>query len=139
MVYLDTSALVKLYVAEAGSEWTRSLVGENEGRLFTSIVTYPEVFSMLRRSVRERRLSTVRYQEQRRFFLADWKVLHVVSLTAAVLGPAEDLIERHGLRGYDAVQLCSALWIGRPVFGCFDQQLRRAAEGEGLRVAPERV
>jgi hypothetical protein len=40
------------------------------------------------------------------------------------------------LRGSDAVQLCSALWIGRPLFASFDTRLRQAAEAEGLTALP---
>lgn len=58
--------------------------------------------------------------------------MHVVELTRAVVAPSARLIARHGLRGYDAVQLCSALWTGRPWFSCFDLRLRVAARAEGL-------
>jgi hypothetical protein len=34
------------------------------------------------------------------------------------------------------VHLCAALWIGRPLFACFDTRLRAAAEAEGLTPVP---
>lgn len=138
MLYLDTSALAKLYVIEPGGEGVSSVVAENEGRLFTSVATYAEVLSVLGRCLRERRISRRRYQFQKQAFLADWRSLHVVELTEDVLSPAGSLIERYGLRGFDAVQLCSALWVGRPLFACFDLRLRRAAEAQALTVVPPR-
>ena len=62
--------------------------------------------------------------------------MFVVELTAEVLSEAARLIERHGLRGLDAIHLCSALWIGQPSFACFNDRLRIAAVAEGLPLAP---
>jgi len=137
VLYLDSSALAKLYITEPGGQQVRALAEANRGRLLTSVVTWAEVVSALARSRREERISRQEYQLQRRAFTADWVALHVVSATVPVLAPAERLIERYGLRAYDAIQLCSALWIGRPVFACFDERLRRAAAVEGLPVAPD--
>lgn len=136
MLYLDTSTLTRLYVTETESEGVRSLVAEHENRLFTSVVTYAEVLSVLARCLREKRLSTRRYQAHKRSLKADWNGLHIVDLATQVLAPAERLIERHALRGFDAIQLCSTLWTGRPLFSSFDQRLREAAEAEGLTVIP---
>lgn len=137
MLYLDSSALAKLYVAEPGSEDVRVLVEAHRGRLFTSVVTWVEVQSALARCWRERRISHAQYQSQHQGFAADWRMLHAVNLSLPVLAPAERLFQQHALQAYDAIQLCSALWIGRPVFACFDARLRRAAAAEGLSVAPE--
>jgi uncharacterized protein len=48
------------------------------------------------------------------------------------------LTHRHGLRGYDAVHLASALALTstRIVLATWDADLRRAAVTEGLAVAP---
>lgn len=136
MLYLDSSALAKLYIAEAGSQDVRALVESNRGRVFTCVVTWVEVLSALARCRRERRISPREYQLQQRAVAADWGLWHQVNVTLPVLAPAKRLIERYALRAYDAVQLCSALWVGRPMFACFDQKLREAAAGEGLRPAP---
>lgn len=136
MLYLDSSALAKLYVAEPGSEDARALVQAHRGRLFTSVVTWAEVQSALARCWREQRIPDAQYRLQQRGFAADWCMLHAVNLSLPVLAPAERLFKKHALRAYDAIHLCSALWIGRPVFACFDERLRRAAAAEGLSVAP---
>jgi predicted nucleic acid-binding protein len=62
--------------------------------------------------------------------------MFVVELTVDVLSEVARVIERHGLRGLDAIHLCSALWVGRPSFACFDDRLRSAAVAEGLPLAP---
>ena len=136
MLYLDTSALAKLYIIEPEGLGIQAILKTNEPWLFTSIVTYAETLATRARSMREERIARQSYQRQKKAFLSDWNALHVVALTPAVLSSAEQLTDRHGLRGFDAIHLCSALWIGRPSFACFDERLRRAAAGEGLTVIP---
>jgi len=136
MLYLDTSALAKLYVTEPDSPPVDALLEKHRGVVFTSLVAYAETLSVLARAAREKRLTRGRYVTEKSAFLADWKELHIVGLSEELLGPADRLIERYGLRGFDAVHLCSALWMGRPSFGCFDARLRQAAGEEGLPVVP---
>lgn len=100
------------------------------------MVTYAETLATLARARREERISQSDYQRHKRAFRRDWSALNIVGLTAAVLNPAERLVGQRGLRGFDAIHLCSALWIGKPHFACFDARLRRAAEAEGLTVIP---
>jgi uncharacterized protein len=135
MLYLDTSALVKLYLFEPESALTQKVVRSNSPWLGTSRVTYAEVLSVLNRCLRDRRLSPVAYKLQKKTFLADWSAFHVVEVTQEVLSNAGSFIERHSLRGFDAIHLCSAVWLGQPLFACFDDRLRNAAAAEGLSLA----
>ena len=136
MVYFDTSAWAKLYITEPENPGVESIVRGHEPWLFTSRVTYAETLATLARAAREDRISHQSYQRQKRAFLSDWNSLQIVALTPDVLSLAVRLIEKHALRGFDAVHLCSALWIGKPDFACFDARLRRAAAAEGLPVVP---
>ena len=139
MLYLDTSALVKLYLIEADGEGIASTVHANSEWLFTTVVTYAETVATLARALREKRIARANYNRQMRAFQSDWNAVHVIELTPAVLARAPELIERHRLRGFDAIHLCSALWIGAPDFACFDTRLRDAAAAEGLTVLPGKV
>jgi predicted nucleic acid-binding protein len=103
MLYLDTSALAKLYVREPETPEVRRLVDLSGGLVFTSIVTYAEMLAVLARCRKERRFAETAWRAAKRGFLADWRLLHVVGLDERVLAPAEKLIEAHGLRGFDAV------------------------------------
>jgi predicted nucleic acid-binding protein len=62
----------------------------------------------------------------------------VVTLDNAILTAAARLVGRHPLRGYDAVQLATALAVARKVpgtrFVSFDNALNAAAAAEGLQV-----
>jgi predicted nucleic acid-binding protein len=136
VLYLDTSALAKLYIAEPASQLMSKTVEVNSSWLATSRVTYAEVLSVLARCLRANRLSPAAYRLQKKAFLDDWSAMFVVELTVDVLSEVARVIERHGLRGLDAIHLCSALWVGRPSFACFDDRLRSAAVAEGLPLAP---
>jgi predicted nucleic acid-binding protein len=136
MLYLDTSALAKLYFQEPETSEVRRLVEADSGLVFTSIATYAEMLAVLARCRKERRIAEGAYRSAKRGFLADWRALHVVGMDQRVLAPAEKLIETYGLRGFDAVHLCAALWIGRPLFACFDARLRAAAQSAGLTPVP---
>jgi hypothetical protein len=136
MLYLDSSALAKLYLAEPESAAVAELVKNHEPGLFTSRLTYTELLSVLNRCHRERRISARVCAGKKRDFLSDWSTLQVVEVTEEILEPAADLIERHRLRGADAVHLCSALWLNLPDFACFDAKLCAGAQAEGLRIVP---
>ncbi len=136
MLYLDSSALVKLYLQEAETPAVEALVLKHDPLLFVSIVAYPEVLSTLARALRDHRISKPDHQLAKRRFLRDWTRMNMVELSPSVLGLAPALIDKHGLRGFDAVHLCSALWLGRPYFLCFDQRLGAAALAEGLTLVP---
>ncbi len=62
----------------------------------------------------------------------------LIAARGAILAHAARLVARHPLRGYDAVQLASALAVARadPAarFVSFDATLNGAAAAEGLRV-----
>ena len=137
MLYLDTSALLRLYVSEPGSRQIETLVKENQPWVFTSLVAFAETFSVLLQSLREGRITGPAYQRQKRAFLTDWDTWHVVGLSRPLLRPVERMIEQYSLRGFDAIHLCTALSVGHPEFACFDARRRAAAGAEGLPVVPE--
>ncbi len=137
MTYLDTSALIKRFVAERGSSLVRSLVAE-PASVGTAKIAYAEVYAGLRRRNREGSLPEVQYQLACRQFERDWRAYVRVDLLDEVLFLARDLIQRHPLRGFDAIHLASALRLqsslGEEItFAAADERLLRASEAEGLR------
>ena len=141
--YLDSSALIKRYVAEPGSDWLKATVYEpGDTLLLTSRVTMVEVWSALARRQREASISLEHHADALDAFREDClKQYRFVEFEEAVYELAGRLIARHPLRAYDAVQLASALVAGRaltgvgidlPVFLCADDRLLAAAQTEGL-------
>ncbi len=137
MNYLDTSALIKRFVAEPGSALIQSIVTRG-GPVATAKIAYAEVYAGLTRKRREGRLSPRRYAQVCRQFELDWLAYVRVDLRDEILGLVRDLIQRHPLRGFDAIHLASALSLksalGEEVtFAAADTRLLRAAEAERLR------
>ena len=131
-LYLDTSSLVKLYVAEPDSDAVRMLV-EQATVVATSGIAYPETRAAFTRRRRERALSPTAYRTATRAFEDDWSRYLAVDVSAAICREAGNLAERHRLRGYDSVHLASYLEIARRAgvaetqFSSFDDRLNRAA------------
>ncbi len=110
ILYLDTSALVKLYAVEEGRETVERAV-EEAGRIVTSAVAYAEARAALARKLREGVFSEGEHREAVAALDEDWRTLEVLSVTENVARLAGDLAERHALRGFDAVHLASALLV----------------------------
>ena len=140
MLYLDTSALVKLYVDEPMSGELTAAVDEAEG-VATSLLAYVESRAAFARIRREDRVSAQTYRHIVDAFVEDWTRYIAVEVTDRIVKDAGDLAAHRGLRGYDALHLASALslreWVSSSVtFLAFDRQLLAAAKRETLRVHP---
>lgn len=139
ILYLDTSALVKLYVREPGSSAVARQLGRAEA-VSTSVVAWAESRAAFARLLRERPRSRARHRQRVAQLARDWERYAVVELSAAVAHEAGELAERHGLRGFDAIHLASALWLksayaGDLSFMAFDDRLASAAAAAGLTLA----
>lgn len=136
MIYLDTSALIKLYVVERGSPAVIALV-QREGAPGTATIAYAEVYSGLVRRRREGSVTEAHYARISNQFEQDWPTCIQVELQKDVLELARDLLQRHALRSFDAVHLASALSLARELgervtFVAADERLLRAAASERL-------
>jgi len=136
ILYLDTSAYVKQYFQEAGS----IEVGEVIDKSFlvgTSLMTRAEMAAAFAKYARMGILPRTEAEQKYLQFQADCSQLFFVELTLDVVTLAGDLAWEHGLRGYDAVHLASALtWrrlMREPIIlATFDRKLWLAASAVGL-------
>lgn len=136
--FLDSSALVKRYADEVGSDLVQSV----SAPVIASDLAAVEVPAALWRKHRIGQVSAADAQILCRRFLTDISPSSpasnaiLIEVGRDILSAAIDLVARHPLRAYDAVQLASALaasrLVGRCRFGCFDKQLSDAAVAEGL-------
>jgi predicted nucleic acid-binding protein len=138
ILYLDTSALVKLYVREAGSLAVRRETNAAEA-VATSAVAFAEARAAFARLARERPASRKLHRRRVSQFDRDWRHYLVVELTPAVTRSSGEFAELHALRGFDAIHLASALWLrsaysGDLAFMAYDRRLTAAAVDAGLRV-----
>ena len=135
ILYVDTSALVKVYVEEDGTLGVLARVDHAEA-VATALITYAEARAALARHRREGGITGADLRRAVRELDRDWRTYNVVDLSDALVHSAGALAERHALRGYDAVHLAAALElraVGGPVEFCaFDGRLNRAARRERL-------
>lgn len=140
ILYLDTSALVKLYVREAGSVPLRRRIRKAQA-LATSVVAYAEARAAFAR-LRQSGLSGAAMHQRRRLQLdRDWDAWLRVELAPDVLRSAGDLTDTYALRGFDAIHLASALWLKARTadvvdFAAWDHRLGVAASKAGFQVFP---
>jgi predicted nucleic acid-binding protein len=136
-LYLDTSALVKLYVEEEGAPVVRNAVAQAE-LVATAAIAYVEARAAFVRRHHEGGLSTAEYRRILRALDSDWARYLVVEIVDALIRNAARLAEAHRLRAYDAIHLASAAAVhhrlAEPVtFASWDAGLEKVARREGLK------
>lgn len=145
IVLLDSSGLVKRYIAETGSAWVQTLTAPASGNtLYLARITGAEIVSAITR--RQRRGATTPADAAAAIaaFRTDFgRAYFPLDVTPDLVARAMDLAERHGLRGFDAVQIaaalelrdqCLAAGLPAPLFITADTELNTAARAEGLPV-----
>jgi len=144
IAYFDTSALLKQYVTETGSNWVRAhLASATAPAVFTSQLTAVEATCAFARRLRDGTLLPADHATAVQAFDYDiacrYTLLDVIPMT---IGAARRLANQHPLRAYDAVQLATAwllnqdlVYSGKAVltFICADDRLLAVAQAEGLR------
>lgn len=139
-VFADTSAVVKRYAEESGSEQVRG-----QGTFVVSALARVEVVAALWRKHRMGELTV----EDAGILVADFErewhapsgPFAAVSVRAELLEVASGLAGTRGLRAYDSIQLASALAARSAdqsvdTFACYDRDLRAAAVVEGFTLQP---
>ncbi|MEP7284374.1 MAG: type II toxin-antitoxin system VapC family toxin [Chloroflexota bacterium] len=141
--FLDSSALIKRYIAEQGTVWIRAISLPSAGNtIIVAPVTQVEVFSGVSRRKREGVVADRTAQAIR--LLLNRHIKHeymVIKLTPPLIQIAQNLLDKHPLRAYDAIQLASALVANNRLittafmplaFVSADTRLLNAATAEGL-------
>jgi len=132
-IFFDTSALVKRYVEEAGSERVQTLC-EQADNLILSIICLPELISTFCRLTREGKLDGSGYQQIRQWLLKDFRDIDICEITPQAMRHAIRCLERYPLRAMDALHVGCALTIDPDSFVSADRRQLQAARGEGLPV-----
>jgi predicted nucleic acid-binding protein len=132
-VFFDTSAFVKRYVSEVGTdavlEWC-----DRATEIGLSGIALPEIISAFCRLHRAAKITDTQYRQLKSLLLADIEDAAVCDLTPAVLGQAVSSLETNVLRGMDAIHIGSAVALQADVFVSADTRQREAAARAGLRV-----
>lgn len=143
--FMDSSALVKRYVTETGTNWIKSIVNPLSGNhIHIARITGAEVVSALSRRMRGSSITaaagSAAIAEFRSHFANEYVTLDI---TTSLIESAISLAETHALRGYDAVQLAAALEVNIDSMALgmasttlisADADLNAAATAEGLAI-----
>jgi uncharacterized protein len=138
VLFFDSSALVKRYLTEIGSAWVTALLDPSMGHAIV-VATITQVESAAALAARHRSGAITRLE---RDDLVDLLALHFdvhyqqISIEEPILSRAVELTQNHRLRGYDAVQLATALTVASALPGLSlisaDDDMNMAAQAEGL-------
>lgn len=136
ILFCDTSALLKLYIAEAGSEALKARVVEAEA-VAVCRVAWAEAHAALSRRAREVPGDAPVIEQAKAALAQDWPRFVVMEVDQALVERAGNYADTFALRGYDSIQLAAAFEAGRiaqsPIcFACFDARLNKAADVLGM-------
>jgi uncharacterized protein len=143
IVYLDASALVKLFIFEDGTRGVENLL-EMADLLGTAILSRAEVSAAICKAVRTGAIQKKQASEAIKQFRTHWPSLFRLGIDGMAVEKADHLAWDHQLRGYDAIHLASALlWqesLAEPItMATFDKDLWNAAKNESMPVYPTHI
>jgi uncharacterized protein len=149
MLYIESSALVKRYVQEEGSEAVISRFVRGE-IIYTSVLSFAEVHAAIGRKFRDKQLSVSEKDKFVEDFANDWLFsLNVLELTTNTMSALPTLCQKYSLKASDAVHLSTAVWLQDSArihamgsgsiasvveFGVSDRQLANAALQYGFLI-----
>jgi predicted nucleic acid-binding protein len=139
--YLDSSAWLKRYFLEPGSDWMTRLFQSGDP-LASSVLGYIEVASALARQQVPRKLDEQGLARLQQQLEEDWGDLTGLPLSDEVAARALRLARGYKLRGADAVHLATALDLKDALAGtgnsvvliASDEDLLAGAQRSGLAV-----
>lgn len=132
-IFFDTSAFVKRYVEELGSEQVISLC-EQASALSLSIVSVTEFVSATARLQREKKITAQQYKQLKDAFFSEITDIRLCAITLGVIHRSIQLVEEYGLKTLDALQIGCALEWGAEQFASADRLQAKAAQCTGMHV-----
>jgi uncharacterized protein len=133
LVFFDTSAFVKRYIRESGTdqvlEWC-----DRAAEIGLASIVLPEIISAFCRLRRGSLISDVQYRQLKSSLLADIEDAALCDLAPTVLAQTISALENNTLRAMDAIHIGSAVTLKADVFVSADKRQCEAAVRAGLRV-----
>jgi hypothetical protein len=134
-VFFDSSAFAKRYIAdEKGTEEVIAWC-ERADELALSVIAVPELVAAFCRLRRDGAISVPQYRRLKEDFMADIADVLICDTTPQVLQHAVAALERHPLRGMDAIHLGAAVACAADLFVSADRRQCAAAKAIGLSVS----
>jgi predicted nucleic acid-binding protein len=138
VIYFDSSALVKRYIEEEGSDKVNALLKEGSFAVVSSLA-YSEILAAITRRHKAGDIETCGLERIKKAFKADWVFLTVVEMHKEIFQSIDEVITRHALKGASSIHLSTALWLKKTtkedvVFVASDLELLKAARAEKLEI-----
>ena len=135
LYFFDTSALVKRYYKEPGTELVDELI-ESEASTAISSLSIIETVSAFRRKYNQEEITEVEMNSLlSEFFSEALNDFLIIPLEESALQFSFNLVIEEDLRTLDSLQLSAALSVDSeedPIFVCADDKLVSTAENYGL-------
>ena len=140
ILFCDTSALLKLFIDEQGSESMIEASSSSEG-IAVCRITWAESMAAFARRARFKAASECGLAQARAMFEKAWPDFVIADITQPLVEKAGMYAEAFALRCYDSVQLAAAHQLHEQfalplTFACFDRRLNQAAKLLQLEVLP---
>ncbi len=143
--FFDSSGLVKRYLNETGSNWVIGLFKPSaKNTTLVARIAGVEVVSAIARKRKGVKITPINAQKSISRFQRYFRQRFVkISLTPQLTENAMKIADKYELRGYDAVQLASAIeannlrqinGLSSIIFISSDNALNSAAKSEGLTI-----
>ena len=132
ILFCDTSALLKLFIDEQGSESMVEARSSSEG-IAVCRITWAESMAAFAQRTRFKGASQSGLDQARSMFERAWPDFVIADVNQPLVEKAGMYAEAFALRGHDSVQLAAAHNLHQQLdlpmtFACFDRRLNQAAQ-----------
>jgi uncharacterized protein len=139
VLYCDTSALLKLYIDEAGTAQMKALCA-SKPTIFVAEITWTEMRAALAQRIRLNLTPQSMADAALDRLRTEWVQFSKIPIGRELIEKAGDFAAGFGLRAYDSVQLAAGHEMQLALAGdvqwcCYDKQLNTAAQLLGMKIA----
>lgn len=134
-VFFDSSAFAKRYVADEQGSGEVLAWCERADELALSVIAVPELIAAFCRLQRDGKITLPQYRRLKDDFMADIADALICDTSPQTLQHAVAALERHPLRGMDAIHLGAAVACAAEMFVSADHRQCVAARAIGLAVS----
>lgn len=138
IVYIDSSALIKVFVEEEGSpeinQYMTEVVTGGNVCFMTAAVTKAEVMAGLSAIRRGRHITKRQFEKAVANFRDQWNIFSIPDVTITLIDRAGEIGLNYKIKGCDAFQLASALEGDADLIISTDNDLNMAAKDHQLSV-----
>ena len=132
ILFCDTSALLKLFIDEQGSDSMIKASSSSEG-IAVCRITWAESMAAFAQRTRFKGASQSGLDQARSMFERAWPDFVIADVTQPLVEKAGMYADAFALRGHDSVQLAAAHNLHQQLdlpmtFACFDRRLNQAAQ-----------